>query len=130
MRRNSDPYVPLQVQSYQPAFFGVAASLNIHPDYIPELVLAAAEQALRLRFGFDARAFGQPVTLSEVMAALQATPGVMAVDIDRLMREDAPPDADNRGLLAAAMPRVGATQAQAAELLLLAPELLDLKVLP
>jgi predicted phage baseplate assembly protein len=130
MRQNGDPYVPLQVQSYQPAFFSLSANLKIHPDYVLEQVLAAAKLALGARFGFDARAFGQPVALGEVMAALQATPGVLAVDIDHLAREDATPSADNSSLLAAAMPQAGATQALPAELLLLATELIDLKVLP
>jgi hypothetical protein len=46
------------------------------------------EQALRASFSFDARAFGQPVMLSEVMAAMQAVPGVLAVDLTRLRRID------------------------------------------
>jgi hypothetical protein len=47
-------------------------------------VLAAVESALRTRFGFDARELGEPVQQSDVIAAVQAAPGVIAVDLDRL----------------------------------------------
>ena len=42
---------------------------------------------LRAGFGFEARAFGQPVALSDVIAALQSV-GVIAVDVDMLLRTD------------------------------------------
>ena len=50
-------------------------------------VLAAVEQALRDgNFLSLRRDFGQPVTLSEVIAAMQAVAGVIAVDVDKLYR--------------------------------------------
>jgi len=51
-------------------------------------VVAASLTTLRSRFSFDARAFGQPVMLSEVMAVMQGVPGVVAVDVDQLSRID------------------------------------------
>ena len=48
------------------------------------------EQALREKFSFAARAFGQPVMLSEVIAAVQAVAGVIAVDVDKLYRSGRP----------------------------------------
>jgi len=80
------PHVPLQVQSYRKAYFELAATITVKPDFQTDSVVAAVEQALSLQFSFDARAFGQPVMLSEVMAVMQAVPGVLAVDIDRLSR--------------------------------------------
>ena len=82
------PNVPLEVQSYRRAFFELAATIIVKPEFQIDGVVAAVEQALRASFSFDARAFGQPVMLSEVMAAMQAVPGVLAVDLNRLRRID------------------------------------------
>jgi predicted phage baseplate assembly protein len=82
------PHVPLQVQHYRKAFFEVAAIITVKPDFQTETVVAAVEQALRAHFSFDARAFGQPVMLSEVMAVMQAVQGVLAVDVTSLRRID------------------------------------------
>jgi hypothetical protein len=82
------PHVPLQVQPYRKAFFELSATIIVKPEFQTESVVAAVEQALRAHFSFDARAFGQPVMLSEVMAVMQAVPGVLAVDITSLRRID------------------------------------------
>jgi hypothetical protein len=65
--------------------------LWIAPEYEPERVLAAAGKALETAFGFAARAFGQPVTGSEVLAALQGVAGVIGADLDQLIQVDAGP---------------------------------------
>jgi predicted phage baseplate assembly protein len=80
------PNVPLEVQSYRNAYFELTATIIVKPAFQIDSVVAAVEQALRAQFSFDARAFGQPVMLSEVVATMQAVPGVVAVDIDRLSR--------------------------------------------
>src|SRR5262245_61283861 len=131
MRLAGDPYVPLRVQSYAKAFFRLAARVKTHPDYLPEKVLAAVEQALRERFSFDARQFGQPVALSEVVAVMQSPPGVVAVDVDKLYRFDGTP-AGLHARLPAAAPQAGAEgTVAAAELLTPDPGLLhDLGVMP
>jgi predicted phage baseplate assembly protein len=76
--------VAITLETYIPAFFQVVA--NIQPDeaYLPETVLAAIEERLRLEFSFEKRRFGQPVSFSEVVACIQNTEGVIAVDIDYL----------------------------------------------
>jgi hypothetical protein len=83
-----DPFVSLRVQSYRPAYFRFAGKVKVDPAYQPSLVLAAVELALRTQFAFAARAFGQPVMLSEVIAVVQAVPGVVAVTVDKLYRTD------------------------------------------
>lgn len=85
---SSAPHVPLEVQSYRKAYFEVVASVMVRADYEIAPVVAAVEAALRASFSFDARDFGQPVMLSEVMAVMQAVPGVVAVDVDQLSRID------------------------------------------
>ena len=86
MQMAGDPYVPVRVQTYRQDYFRMAARVKVDPDYLQDLVLAAVEKALRDAFSFDARAFGQPVTQSEVIATMQAVPGVVAVDLYKLYR--------------------------------------------
>jgi predicted phage baseplate assembly protein len=131
--------VPLRVKSYVAAFFRVAAGVRVDPAYRVELVLPALEAALRARFSFDAREFGQDVTRSEVVAAMQAVPGVVAVDLDVLQRTDgrvgrrlflaakgSPRLADR---LTAATPSAGTNVTVPAELLTLDPRPVDLRVI-
>jgi hypothetical protein len=86
IRAVGDRHLPLRVEAYRPALFGMAAKMRIDPAYIPERVVAAVAAALQEQFGFDARSFGQGVALSEVLAAIQAVPGVVMVDVDELYR--------------------------------------------
>jgi hypothetical protein len=87
MQQAGEPYIPLRVQSYTKVTFKVEANVKVDPDYVSTKVLAAVEQAMRAAFSFDARSFGQPVTLSEVMAVMQAVEGVIAVDVTALYRK-------------------------------------------
>ena len=69
-------------------------------------MLAAVESACATNFPSTLRAFGQPVFLSEVIAAVQAVPGVMAVDVDKLYRAGSPATLETR--LLAALPEMRA----------------------
>ncbi|HEX8294489.1 MAG TPA: putative baseplate assembly protein, partial [Pyrinomonadaceae bacterium] len=81
------PGVHVRVGSYRPAYFRLAAAVRVDPAYLKERVAAAVEAALRARFSFEARSFGQPVALSEVVAVMQSVEGVVAVDVRRLHRD-------------------------------------------
>lgn len=130
MRGAGDPFVALSVKSYRPAYFRFAGKIKIDPAYQSELVLAQAEQALRGAFAFARREFAQPVMLSEVIAVLQAVPGVIAVDVDKLYRSGQPALLRQR-LLAAAPVMLANGTVQAAELLTLDGAPLDqLGVMP
>ena len=86
--------------------------------------MAAVEQALRDKFSFAARGFGQPVMLSEVISVIQAVPGVIAVDVDKLYRSGANASLQQR--LLAELPVLSANgQLPAAELLTLDAAPLD-----
>jgi len=117
------PFVPVRVRSYRPASFRVAATVQVHPDHLAEKVLAAVRDALALRFSFDARDFGRPVALSEVIAVMQAVPGVVSVDVDHLQRTDVPQSVDPAPRLLAELPAGGGAPetVQPAELLTLDP---------
>ncbi len=117
MRLKGDPHVPLAVASHRPAAFQVNARLKVDPAYDAALVEAGVRAALLAAFSFDARAFAQPVTLSEVMAVMQAVAGVVAVDVDVLKRPGLAVDGLKQPLPAAAPQPDGAGGTLAAELL-------------
>lgn len=128
MRASGDPHVPLTVRTYRQRLFRIKAKVRVHPDHLPEKVLPEVEAKLREQFSFDARAFGQPVTLGEVIAAFHTLAGVVAVDVDELYRADQV--AARRERLTAELPaRGGGSNAPAAELLTLDPRPLGLEVL-
>lgn len=130
LRAAGDPFVALTVKSYRPASFRFAGKIKIDPAYQSELVLAQAQQALRAGFAFARREFAQPVMLSEVIAALQSVPGVIAVDVDKLYRSGRPATLRQR-LLAAAPVKLANGTVLAAELLTLDAAPLDqLGVMP
>ncbi len=124
LQQAGDPFVSLRVKSYRAAYFRFAGKVKVNPDYETDAVLAAVESALREQFSFDVRAFGQPVFLSEVIAAVQAVPGVIAVDVNKLYRADAAATLETR-LLAALPEMLADGSLVAAELLTLDPAQLD-----
>ena len=124
LQEAGDPFVSLRVKSYRPAYFRFAGKIKVNPDYETDAVLAAVESALRAQFSFGVRAFGQPVFLSEVIATVQAVPGVVAVDVGKLYRADAAATLETR-LLAALPEMLADGSVDAAELLMLDAAPLD-----
>jgi hypothetical protein len=126
---SGDPYVPLRAQSYRPATFHVKLRVKLDPAYDPAAVLPAVEAALHAAFSFDARDFGQPVSISSVYAVVQLVAGVTAARIDALYRSGDPVARNQR--LAAMLPTPGAQAGTmlAAELLTLAPDPLTIEPL-
>jgi len=121
-------HVPVRVQSYRKAFFRLSGTVTVAADQQVDAVIAAVEAALRARFSFEARSFGQPVDLSEVVAVMQAVPGVIAIDLDELDRTDHISRIGLTGPLPAALPQVARNGVLlAAELLVLDPRPVDLK---
>jgi predicted phage baseplate assembly protein len=123
LQQNGDPYIPLRVQSYRPAMFRLAARVSVDPDRRQTDVLPEVEGALRTHFSFDMRSFGQPVTLAEVLAAMQRVPGVVGADVYKLYRTGESATLNHR--LLAATPQVGPGTVAPAELLTLDPVPLD-----
>lgn len=89
-----DPVARIQervyVNNFQPRTFSLEAGVILDPRYIAEEVLDRIEAELRAAFSFAGRNFGQYVTAAEVLDVIQAIEGVVAVDLDRLERDDAP----------------------------------------
>lgn len=132
LRRSGDPHVPLIVEPYAPRFFVLAAAVKVDPTYTADRVLAEVESRLRGGFSFEARSFGQPVSLSEVVALVQGVKGVLAVDVNEFYGADAPPapgESRVKPRLEAKRPRPGGAQIFPAQILTLDPRPLGLEVM-
>ena len=79
-----NPLVPIQIESYKKVSFKLAGTVYADADRDPDIVGTAVNNALKVAFSFDARSFGQPVTLSEVEAVIQNVAGVSYIDLDAL----------------------------------------------
>jgi len=79
-----DPFQPVEIVNRFLKLLVISANVKIHPDYIWESVEPKIRTALLDRFSFNQRQLGQDVVLSEVIATIQAIPGVVYVDVDTL----------------------------------------------
>jgi hypothetical protein len=103
--------------------------VKVHIDerYLPEKVLAAIRGAVTYAFGFTQRAFGQPVTASELIALIQRVEGVVYVDLDSLECVERP---DMQPPLVARIAHWEHNQIIPAELLTLSAAPNSLQILP
>jgi hypothetical protein len=122
----SEDFVLVRAESFVERLFRVKGTLRVDPDRTPDVVRDEAVKVLRKRFAFDAREFGQPVALSEVVATLHRVDGVLSVDVDALwVGETATTPPPER--LVAALPAPRDRTPLPAELLTLHPAMPDLK---
>jgi len=131
IKASGDPFVNVVIKPYRPAFFQVEATIGVDRAYLPEEVSEAVQNALRERFSFSARRFGQSVTAVEVIATMQNVAGVVYVDLNYLFRSNPFSQTTTKTLessLPAAQPVPGTSRftAQAAELLTLDPRPLQI----
>ena len=107
LKKAGDPFVPVLAVSYRPVAFRVGLQVKVdEADYLKADVLTAVEAALRAAYTFDARDFGEPVTLAEITALAQDVTGVIAVRVTHLHRADETPPATPHGRLVANPPSV------------------------
>ena len=78
----ADADLPVNLVGRERIALLLSAGVRILPDYPWERVVAAVRAALLDRFGFERRLLGQAVALSEVIAVMNAVPGVDYVDVD------------------------------------------------
>jgi predicted phage baseplate assembly protein len=78
------------VHNFRRLGFRVAVAVLVDPAYGRDAVFAATAAAVRDAYGFDRRAFGQPVTAAEVITVVQGVPGVVAVNLTALYPTGAP----------------------------------------
>jgi predicted phage baseplate assembly protein len=117
LRLFGDPFAPILIRSHKLSTFRLEASVQIATDYLWDKVRPEVESALLSGYSFDAREFGQPVALSEVLAVMQGVAGVVAVDMNLLKKEDETDGLDQP--LPAQLPRTDSGEnVEGAELLL------------
>jgi hypothetical protein len=114
----AEPFVTVRVKQHQAVTFNLAGGLFVNPDYDPQQVLATVRTTLATQFSFEARDFGQPVMLSEAMAAIHSVDGVIAVDLEQFYRTGSSPTRTDP--LLAELPAGGTAPPKGAELLTLA----------
>jgi predicted phage baseplate assembly protein len=130
LRGYGDPLVPLNVQSYRPATFRISATVGVAADRIVDDTLQAVRAALLAAFAFDARDFGQTVSMDEVMRVCHGVEGVEAVDLVVLRRSDQSAAPAVRPRLFAAMPLLVGGTVSAAEILTLDAASLEIGAMP
>jgi predicted phage baseplate assembly protein len=81
---SGDPLVPVALLPYQPRSFRLAAAVKTADNRERDAVLAAVAARLRETFSFSRRGLGQPIAASEVVAEIQAVPGVVACTVTKL----------------------------------------------
>lgn len=124
-----DPLVPLRMTNYSDARFRCRLSVKVLSEYEVDRVLENIDARLRSHFSFDERRFGQTVSVDEVAAVAQSVSGVEAVHVTRLYRVGEAVGVVPR--LFAALPVASLTALpNAAELLTLADDVIELEVLP
>jgi predicted phage baseplate assembly protein len=77
-----DPYLPVQVAVRELLLLVLSAGIKVDAAYSYDLVEPAVRAAALAAAGFARQALGQPVYLSQIVAAMQAVPGVDYVDVD------------------------------------------------
>jgi hypothetical protein len=82
LRRFGDPDLPVQVEARELIALVLSANVKISSDYLWENVSDAIRAAVLEKFGFAGRSLGQPALRCEVIAVIQAIPGVIYADID------------------------------------------------
>lgn len=82
LRRFGDPDLPVQVELRELIFLVLSANVRLATDYQWETVVTKIRAALLDNFGFQKRALGQPVLLSEIISVIQKIEGVEYVDVD------------------------------------------------
>jgi hypothetical protein len=143
LQKYGDPYQPFVVKMREKIVIAGAAKVRVDPDYLWSNVAPKIRAALLDAFAYDKREFGQAVYPSEVIAAIQAVPGVAWVDLDilggirvtNLVRfgvQDAMPHLPKLVDVQPILPRLehaGAHGPRAAQIAYLPPKLADLFIL-
>jgi hypothetical protein len=82
LRKFGDPDLPVQVELRELVVLVLSAKVRLAADYQWEPVATEIRTALLDTFGFQKRALGQPVLLSEVISSIQKIDGVTYADVD------------------------------------------------
>jgi hypothetical protein len=86
-----DQLLPIRITSYRDARFLLQLDIKVEPNEEEDSVVDAVRNATIGAFAFENRAFGQGVSLDEVVAVAHSVRGVVAADVNGLRRVDQPP---------------------------------------
>jgi predicted phage baseplate assembly protein len=86
LKKHGDPRVQVTVLAATSATFRLGLKVAVDEAYETEAVLAGVESALRAAYSFDARALGEPVFASDIVAVAHTVAGVLGVDLDLLYK--------------------------------------------
>jgi hypothetical protein len=118
LKTNGNPFVPLQIASYEPVLFQFSAQVRIDQStYDSNLVLGQIWQNLTDSFSFERRQLGQNVASSEIVEILQQTAGVIATQLQAFHQSGEPGTVPLPQFLCASSPN----PPEGAQLLLLDP---------
>ena len=84
LRTFGDPHVQVLVLAGTTETFRIALKVAVDPDYETGVVLSGVEAALRAAYSPAARAYVEPVFLSQIDAIAHGVAGMLAIDVDRL----------------------------------------------
>ncbi|HZI14611.1 MAG TPA: baseplate J/gp47 family protein, partial [Myxococcus sp.] len=91
LERFRPPSLRVQLDSYVPRPFVLAAVLTVAPDFDGEAVEASARQVLLESFRFEHRHLAQPVATSDLLRLLSGVRGVVNARVTALRPGDVPP---------------------------------------
>lgn len=84
------PGMSVHVRNHVPILAEARLQVFIETGFDTDVVLFTVRERILEGFGFRARDIGTPLRASRLMAMAQGVPGVLAVDIDQLHRQDQP----------------------------------------
>lgn len=80
LEQGGDSMQPFQIDTCEMCPARLTATIRTDPRHRSEAVQSAVASALTRAFSFDPRAFGQPLSRSEIVAVMQRVAGVVSVD--------------------------------------------------
>jgi predicted phage baseplate assembly protein len=104
LRRFGDPFQAVQLALRELVVVVLTANVRLHPDYLWSSVEPKIRADLHQVCGFEQRELAQSVAASEVIAVIQAVPGVVYVDLDAI---DGLTEAEAVALLTGAQKQLG-----------------------
>jgi predicted phage baseplate assembly protein len=127
LRDFGDQLLPVRLVSYRRVQFRVAIDIKVDPGFEEATVIDQVRAAMLGACAFDARDFGQGVSIDEVVAVAHGVRGVVAVDVNGLRRAGAGPTPPVEPRLAPAPAELSsAGVVSGAELLTIDPALLTI----
>jgi hypothetical protein len=83
---HKDPLIPFYMYTFSPRYFGVKMNVMCDSDLDPTIMKKEIESVLHDMFSYNSRGFGQAVTKSDIIVAVQRIDGIVMVDLERMYK--------------------------------------------